>query len=206
MPASEPVRLLIAFYSRSGSVETLAVAAAEAARAAGATVRLRRAREVVDNETMAKVEGWAKNAERQNALYEAPTHEDAEWADAILFGTPSYFGAMATELKAFLDQLGPQWKRGAFGRKGGRCFRGRILAPWGIRGGDALTLRADGASRHGHPTDRLHRRGNAGGGLSLWRLGHCRCREPRSAIGGSRRHTAPEPAHGGDCACFGLSR
>ncbi|MCJ2051835.1 NAD(P)H-dependent oxidoreductase [Methylobacterium sp. J-070] len=40
--------------------------------------------------------------------YEAPTHEDAEWADAILFGTPCYFGAMATELKNYLDLLGPQ--------------------------------------------------------------------------------------------------
>ena len=57
---------------------------------------------------MAKVDGWRESAARQNALYEAPTHEDAEWADAILFGTPCYFGAMATELKNYLDLLGPQ--------------------------------------------------------------------------------------------------
>ena len=137
MPTSEPVRLLIAFYSRSGSVETMAVAAAEAARVAGATVRLRRAREVVDTETMAKVEGWAENAERQNALYEAPTHEDAEWADAILFGTPCYFGAMATELKAFLDQLGPQWKRGALAGKVGGAF---AVASWPHGGSEVVTL------------------------------------------------------------------
>lgn len=136
-PVAEPTRLLIVFYSRSGSVETLAAAAAETARASGATVRLRRAREVVDGEVMAKVEGWAENATRQNALYEAPTHEDAEWADAILFGTPCYFGSMATELKAFLDQLGPQWKRGALAGKVGGAF---ATASWPHGGSEVVTL------------------------------------------------------------------
>ncbi len=136
-PKTTPVRLLIAFYSRSGSVETLAVAAAEAARIAGATVRLCRAREVVDGETMAKVTGWTENAERQNALYPAPTHADAEWADAILFGTPCYFGAMATELKAFFDLLGPQWKRGALAGKVGGAF---AVASWPHGGSEVVTL------------------------------------------------------------------
>jgi len=75
-------------------------AAAEAARSAGATVCLRRAREVVDEATMRKAEGWLENAGHQNTLFEALTTEGAEWADAILFGTPSYSGAVSTELKA----------------------------------------------------------------------------------------------------------
>jgi hypothetical protein len=41
-------RLLIAFYSRSGSVEKLANAVAEGAQETGSEVRLRRAREVAD--------------------------------------------------------------------------------------------------------------------------------------------------------------
>ena len=157
----DPVRLLIVFYSRSGSVEALAVAAAEAARDAGAVVRLRRAREVVDDRAMAKVDGWTENAARQNRLYEAPTHEDAEWADAMMFGTPCYFGVMATELKAFFDLLGPQWKRGALSGKVGGAF---AVASWphgGFGGGDAVALRPDGASRHGDPPAGLHRRGDA---------------------------------------------
>lgn len=75
---SDPTRLLIVYYSRSGSVEKLAIAAAEAAREAGADVRVRRAREVVDTAAMAKVDGWTESAARQSALYEAPTHDDAE--------------------------------------------------------------------------------------------------------------------------------
>ncbi|MGI4793247.1 MAG: NAD(P)H:quinone oxidoreductase [Janthinobacterium lividum] len=133
----DPTRLLIVYYSRSGSVEALAAAAAEAAREGGAEVRVRRAREVADAASMAKVKGWTENAARQNALYEAPSHDDAEWADAILFGTPSYFGAMAAELKNFFDQLGPQWKRGALAGKVGGAF---ATASWPHGGSEVVTL------------------------------------------------------------------
>ena len=134
---SDPCRLLIVFYSRSGSVETLAKAAAEGGRKAGGTVRMRRAREVVDEAAMGRSKGWLENATRQNALYEAPTLDDAEWADAILFGTPCYFGAMATELKAYLDQLGPQWKRGALAGKVGGAM---AVASWPHGGTEVVTL------------------------------------------------------------------
>ena len=130
-------RLLIVFYSRTGSVEALANAAAEGARESGAEVRIRRAREVADPADMAKVDGWTEGAARQNALYEAPTHEDAEWADAILFGTPSYFGAMATELKNFFDRLGPQWKKGLLAGKVGGAF---ATASWPHGGSEVTTL------------------------------------------------------------------
>ena len=136
-PTPDPARLLIVYASRNGGGEALAAAAAQAAREAGATVRVCRAREVVDAAAMAKVDGWTESAARQNGLYAAPTHEDAEWADAILFGTPSYFGAMATELKAFLDQLGPQWKRGTLAGKVGGAF---ATASWPHGGSEVVTL------------------------------------------------------------------
>ena len=132
-----PPRLLIAYYSRSGSIEALAEAAAGSAREAGAEVRVRRAREVASAEVMSKAKGWAESAARQNALYPAPSQDDAEWADAILFGTPSYFGAMATELKNFLDQLGPQWKRGKLAGKVGAAF---ATASWPHGGTEVVTL------------------------------------------------------------------
>ena len=130
-------RLLLVFYSRNGSVETLAKAAADAAREAGAEVRMRRAREVAVASQMAKVAGWSESAARQNALYPEPSISDAEWADAILFGTPCYFGTMATELKNFLDQLGPQWKRGALAGKVGGAF---ATASWAHGGTEVVTL------------------------------------------------------------------
>ncbi len=132
-----PVKLLIVFYSRSGSTEALAVAAAEAACEAGAEVRLRRAREVVPAAVIDKVEKWRREADRMNGLHPEPETDDALWADAILFGTPCYFGAMATELKAFLDQLGPQWKKGLLAGKVGGAF---ASVSWPHGGSEVVTV------------------------------------------------------------------
>ena len=117
-----PTNVLIAFYSRSGSTEALANAVAEGARSEGAEVRLRRARELVGPEVMAKAPGWAEGAARMNAAYEAPTEADAEWADAILFGTPPRFGAVSSELKAYIDALGGLWFQGKLVGKAGSAF------------------------------------------------------------------------------------
>ena len=115
-------KLLIAFYSRSGVTEALALAIAEGAKAEGAEVRLRRAREVVSRDVMASAPGWAEAADRMNGLYEAPTADDAEWADAIAFGTPTRFGNASAELKAYIDSLGGLWFQGKLNGKAGSAF------------------------------------------------------------------------------------
>lgn len=128
--------VLIAFYSRSGVTEALANAIAEGAKAAGAEVRLRRAREVVSAEVMARAPGWTKQAEALNARYEAPSEADAEWADAIVFGSPTRFGAVAAELKSFIDGLGGLWSQGKLNGKVGSAF-GSSSTP---HGGNESTL------------------------------------------------------------------
>jgi len=115
-------RILIAFYSRNGSTEALAKAVAEGARALGAEVRLRRAREMVAPDIMAMAPGWPENAAAMNEKYEAPTAEDAVWADAIIFGTPTRFGGVASELKAYIDGLGGVWFQGKLNGKLGGVF------------------------------------------------------------------------------------
>ncbi|MCA3255859.1 MAG: NAD(P)H:quinone oxidoreductase [Alphaproteobacteria bacterium] len=115
-------KVLIAFYSRSGVTEALAKAIAEGAEAAGAEVRIRRAREVVGPEVMAHAPGWAEAAEAMNARYEAPTTDDADWADAIVFGTPTRFGSVSSELKAYIDSLGSLWFQGKLVGKAGAAF------------------------------------------------------------------------------------
>ena len=43
---------------------------------------------------MAQAPGWKEQAEAMNAKYPArPRHDDAIWADAIIFGTPTRFGS-----------------------------------------------------------------------------------------------------------------
>ena len=116
------INVLIAFYSRTGVTEALARGVAEGAQAEGAEVRLRRAREIVGRDVMAKAAGWAENADRMNAAYEAPSEADAEWADAVVFGTPTRFGAVSSELKAYIDSLGGLWFQGKLNGKAGSAF------------------------------------------------------------------------------------
>ncbi len=129
-------KILIAFYSRSGSTEALAKAVAEGAAAEGAEIRLRRAREFVGADIMAQAPGWAESAARMNALYEAPTADDAEWADAIVFGTPTRFGNAAAELKAYIDGLGGLWFQGKLNGKVGSAF----VSTQSAHGGNESTI------------------------------------------------------------------
>lgn len=115
-------KVLIAFYSRNSSTELLAKAIAEGAMAEGAEVRLRRAREFVSQEVMRQAPGWSERATEMNAKYEAPTEADAEWADAIVFGTPTRFGSICAELKAYIDGLGGLWFQGKLNGKVGSVF------------------------------------------------------------------------------------
>jgi len=114
--------VLIVFYSRNGSTEKMANAVAEGARAEGAEVRLRRARDIVGPEVMAQAQGWKENSARMHAEYPAPTSADAEWADAVVFGTPTRFGNASAELKAYIDSLGGLWFQGKLNGKVGSAF------------------------------------------------------------------------------------
>ena len=129
-------KVLIAFYSRGGVTEALAKSVAEGAVGEGAEVRLRRAREFVGEEVMKKAPGWLEGARRMNALYEAPTEADAEWADAIVFGTPTRFGSMTAELKAYIDSLGGLWFKGALAGKAGSAFASTST----LHGGNEMTI------------------------------------------------------------------
>jgi len=129
-------KILIVFYSRNGSTEALAKAIAAGASAAGAELRLRRARDIVGPAVMAQAPGWAENAARMDAAYEAPTADDAEWADAIIFGTPTRFGNAAAELKAYIDSLGGLWFQGKLNGKVGSAF----VSTQSLHGGNESTI------------------------------------------------------------------
>jgi len=130
------VNLLIAFYSRGGVTEKLALGVAEGAKAAGADVRLRRVRDIVSEEVKAQVSGWKEHEERMRATHGHPTIEDALWADAIIFGSPTRFGNVSAELKAFIDSLGGLWFQGKLNGKAGGVFGSSGT----VHGGNEATL------------------------------------------------------------------
>jgi NAD(P)H dehydrogenase (quinone) len=128
--------VLVIFYSRSGVTELLARAVADGSTAAGGVVRMRRARDIVDPNTMTQVPGWIESSARMDQAYEAPTAGDAEWADAIVFGTPTRFGNSSAELKAYIDSLGGLWFTGALNGKVGSVFASSSAT----HGGNEATL------------------------------------------------------------------
>ncbi len=101
-------RLLVLFYSSYGHVETMARAVAEGvAEVPGCTVDLRRVPETVP-ETVRLQAGYCQDTTLPEA---APA--DLEGYQGILFGTPTRFGNMAAQMRAFLDQTGGLWARKA---------------------------------------------------------------------------------------------
>src|SRR5580765_7988047 len=133
---SPKANILVVFYSRDGSVEALAKAVSEGAREAGAEIRLRRVPDLVSSEVMAKVPGWEERSKRMLAEYGAPTHADVEWADGIIFGTPTRFGNTSAELKAFIDGLGSLWFQGKLNGKAAGAFTSTA----GPHGGNETTI------------------------------------------------------------------
>ena len=109
--------VLVVYYSSYGHIEAMAYAQAEgAARMAGTTVTVKRVPELVPLE-LARSSGFKLN---QSAPVAVP--DELEQYDAIIFGTPTRFGNMASQMRNFLDQTGALWGSGALVGKVGSCF------------------------------------------------------------------------------------
>jgi NAD(P)H dehydrogenase (quinone) len=110
------VRLAVVYYSTYGTNHQMAEVAAEAARAEGAEVRLLKVRETAPEGVVNGQDAWKAHAEH-TASVPVATLEDIDWANAILMSAPTRFGVSASQLRAFIDQLGPLWARGALAHK-----------------------------------------------------------------------------------------
>lgn len=109
--------ILVLYYSSYGHIETMAHAQAEgAARVTGAHVTVKRVPELVPAE-VAKAAGI-----RIDQPAPVATPDELEQYDAIIFGTPTRFGNMASQMRNFLDQTGALWGRGALVGKIGSVF------------------------------------------------------------------------------------
>jgi NAD(P)H dehydrogenase (quinone) len=101
----------VIYYSSTGNVHQLALAAAESAEKAGAEVRLRQVAELAPEAAIASNAAWAAHREAAKDVAVASL-ADLEWADVILFGTPTRYGLPAAQLKQFIDTTGGIWAQG----------------------------------------------------------------------------------------------
>jgi NAD(P)H dehydrogenase (quinone) len=110
------VKLAIVYYSTYGTNHKMAEIAAEAARAAGAEVKVLRVAETAPAEVVNSQDAWKAAAENQSSVAVA-TPADMEWADAYIFSTPTRFGGATSQMRAFIDTLGGQWFTGKLANK-----------------------------------------------------------------------------------------
>lgn len=134
---SESVKVALIYYSATGSVYRLAQAIQEGAEAAGADVRLRKVHELAPEEAIATNEGWSANRLATQDVAEAELG-DLEWADAVIFGTPTRYGLPSAQLKQFLDSTGPLWGQGLLADKVYSSFTSTATA----HGGQESTILA----------------------------------------------------------------
>ena len=106
----------VIYYSATGNVHELAHAVEGGARAARAETRLRHVAELAPEEAIAQNDAWVRHRER---VEDDPVAEleDLEWADAIIFGTPTRYGNVSSQLKQFLDMTGGLWAEGKLADK-----------------------------------------------------------------------------------------
>ncbi|MFC3229584.1 NAD(P)H:quinone oxidoreductase [Marinibaculum pumilum] len=110
-------KVLVLYYSTYGHIETMAKAVAEGIRQVdGAEAVIKRVPELMPREV----------AEKAGAKLdqEAPIADPAELPDydAIIVGTPTRFGNMASQMRNFWDQTGGHWMNGKLIGKVGSVF------------------------------------------------------------------------------------
>lgn len=109
-------KVLVLYYSTYGHIETMANAVAEGARSAGAEVAVKRVPETVP-------ESVAKGAHfKLDQAAPVATVEELPEYDAIIFGAPTRFGTVASQMRAFIDQTGGLWFTGKLIGKVGSVF------------------------------------------------------------------------------------
>ncbi|MBM9603799.1 NAD(P)H:quinone oxidoreductase [Desulfopila inferna] len=110
-------KILVLYYSMYGHVETMAKAVAEgAAQVEGTEVTIKRVPELMPEEVARKAGAKLDQDAPIATVDELPDY------DAIIFGTPTRFGNMCSQMRNFLDQTGGLWLSGKLIGKVGSVY------------------------------------------------------------------------------------
>jgi NAD(P)H dehydrogenase (quinone) len=113
---ADMAKVLVLYYSTYGHIEQMANALADGARAAGATVDVKRVPETVPEEVARSGHFKLDQPAPIATVNELPDY------DAIVIGAPTRYGRMPSQMAAFLDQTGGLWAKGALNGKVGAAF------------------------------------------------------------------------------------
>lgn len=124
-------KVLVLYYSSYGHIEAMANEIAQGARSTGAQVDIKRVPELMP-EDVAKNSGVKLD---QDAPVAKP--DDLVNYDAVIFGSPTRFGNMASQMRNFLDMTGGLWAQGKLVGKVGSVFTST-----GTGGGNETTIQS----------------------------------------------------------------
>jgi NAD(P)H dehydrogenase (quinone) len=138
--SDRPVKILILFYSRYGNTVKMAEEIAYGAKEmSNVSVALRRIADDVPTEVISQNPEWSKVVEDMNNRYPTTSIDDLVKElpnyDAIIFGSPTRFGNMASPMKALWDRTSKLWMDGALIGKLGAVFTGAAS----VHGGQETT-------------------------------------------------------------------
>lgn len=109
-------KIVIIYYSATGTVDAMARRASQAAEKLGAEVRLRHVTETAPQEAIEQQDAWV--AHRREVEQEpVASLDDLEWADVVLMGSPTRYGSVTSQLQSFIDTTGPLWGAGKLADK-----------------------------------------------------------------------------------------
>ena len=128
-------KIAVVFYSTYGTNHQIAETAAMAAREAGAEVRLLRAKETAPDDVVAGQDAWKAQLDNMSEI-PVVTPDDMDWADGYFFSAPTRYGVPASQMRAFIDTLGPLWQKGGMANK---TFTATTSAQ-NVHGGQETTL------------------------------------------------------------------
>ncbi len=110
-------KILVLYFSMYGHVETMAKAVADGAGSVeGIDVTIKRVLDLVPENVARKAGAKLDQAAPIATVEELPNY------DAIIFGTPTRFGNMCSQMRNFLDQTGGLWAGGKLVGKVGSVF------------------------------------------------------------------------------------
>ena len=109
-------KITVIYYSTYGHNLTMAKEAAEAAEAAGAEVRLRKVAETAPREVVEAQDAWAAKEKLETDIPDV-SHDDMTWADGYFLSSPTRYGGATSQMRSFIDTLGPLWMDGKLADK-----------------------------------------------------------------------------------------
>ena len=110
------VNLAVIYYSSTGTNYQLSQWAAEAAKEAGAEVRILKVAETAPESAISSNPAWKAHHEATKDV-QTVSLDDLDWADAYIFSVPTRYGVMPAQMKQFLDTTGGLWFNGKLANK-----------------------------------------------------------------------------------------